>query len=317
VPRYHNKTGLSDAIGVGCAVTYATRWLGGQLPAGAVVHLPLDLEYDLGTAPITLPGHARSVRVALQRHAKRRPDYLLIGESAGHVHLMVVECKGSSGRPDTSLGQLGDAMHQLAALEFTATTGLGPSIDRHAYAARLTPSGGKVELYGVDPGDDGEPWIALGRPEDPERAIATVGRGGHVVVADAAAFAAAAMHCVDLRAAAWTGVDPADDAPVVGGSDEQFADIIGTSSIFALPNGRRVEIVTGALAEVVELARTADPAAAAERREAIARRLVQADERLASDMVVPFRRDDTGGREVSAITSTGLILALRVSGRQR
>jgi hypothetical protein len=61
------------------------------------------------------------------------------------------------------------------------------------------------------------------------------------------------------------------------------------------------------------VARTADPAAAAERREAIARRLVQADERLASDMVVPFRRDDTGGREVSAITSIGLILALRVS----
>lgn len=312
--RYHAMTGLSEAIGVGCALTEARRWLVAQPPGGHLVDIPLDLEYLLATAPISLPRAGALVRIRMAAHAKRRPDYLLVAQAAGRARLMLVECKGSSGAAEKSVAQLGSAMHQLAAIEFHSTGTPPPRVDRHAYAARLSRNGGAIELWGVDPEDDGEPWIGLS-DSWPESPVADVDRNGHVVVHDPHGFAAAAIRSLRSRALAWAGIDETVDRrgiTSIGRRQSRFGELLGARSIFQLPEGRSVEIFTGALVDLLEVA-AADPAADAEQREAISRRLGGIDERLVTSAAAPLEANENPEQVASAISNSGLVLRIEIT----
>lgn len=311
--RYHNMTGLSEAVGVGCALAHAISWLLAQSPSGTLIDIPLDLEYLLGTAPIALPPAVASAGIRMAPHAKRRPDYLLIAEAGGRARLMLVECKGSSGAPEKSVKQLGSAMHQLAAIEFHPSGASQPRIDRHAYAARLSRTGGAIELCGVHPEDDAEPWIQLS-DNWPEEPVAQADRNGHVVVHDPGGFAAVAIRGLHSRAAAWAGVDdtvPRGGIPAAR-RRSRFGELIGAASVIELPEGRRVEVFTGALVELLEVA-GADPATDAEQRQAIRRRLGEIDERLVVSAAAPLEADDNPEHVASAITGSGVVLRIEVT----
>jgi hypothetical protein len=311
--RYHNMTGLSEAIGVGCAVTYASRWLRGQVPAATTIHLPVDVEYLLGTTPIAPPGRAAQIRARPKRHASRRPDYVIVAESNLRVTLMVVECKGASTDVEKSIDQLGSAMHQLAAIRFQPPRGQPrPQVFRHAYAARLARHGGPVELYGADPDERGEPWIELTEDRS-ESDIATLAGNGHLVVHDAPALARELLRCVHERAAAWAGIDMGaepDGADELERRESRFGDLIGSTSVFRLPNRRRVTIFTGALAETLGPGR--DEQDAGEKRPSVTQRLGEIDESLFEAGVAPLDAADEPERAATVISDDGVALEIRV-----
>lgn len=235
--RFHHKTSLSEAFGVGCSLTYAHAWLTDHAGEGAVVYDPVDVEFVI-SGVITLPGAAAPVIVKPAPNAARRPDYVVVAEKNNNVRLLVVECKGNSARGLRSTHQqLATAMHQLAGVEFH-TPGLKIAWDSHAYAARLPSGTGGVKIYGVDPPAASDPWFA---PTAPARAPDTD-----------------AMDPTAALAMSWAGARDGREPSDLAHHESAIGELRGARSTFALADGGRLSVFTGVPAELLAAAGTDD-----------------------------------------------------------
>ncbi len=248
--RHHHMTALSEAFGVGCALSYAQRWLRTQVPPGTTLRLPIDFDYLVGPRPVPLPGHVKAAPVS---KANRRPDCLLVADHPSRgLRLLVVECKGTSSGRARAVGQLGSAMHQLEGIVFTHPGQPPVSIERHAYAAWVSKRGSAVELYGVDPPESGEPWVRPDLPERDKLYRLDKDEHGRVVFASPAALGGRALRFIADRMIAWAGAgDGVEEADIKSLRHEEsaFGDLVGANSSLSFPDGDMVEVFTGGLVQ--------------------------------------------------------------------
>jgi hypothetical protein len=81
----------------------------------------------------------------------RCPDFLFTASRKDEVHLLLVECKGSS-KPKYHLDQLAHALSQLGSVKFRHPLGGRPRIEhRHGFATYWPKDGGEMTVYGIDP----------------------------------------------------------------------------------------------------------------------------------------------------------------------
>jgi hypothetical protein len=314
--RYHHMTALSEAFGVGCALSYAREWLRVVAP-GATVHDPIDFDYLLGPVATSLPGAASSILAQRAANARRQPDYLIAAEqSDGSVRLLLAECKGTSGGRSKAIGQLGSAMGQLQTIVF-APSSVGPvSIDRHAYAARVTKRGGAITLYGVDPEDEGEHWFTPSTPRRGRDDAPAFERNGQELRLPAPEEVAGRVIIrLEDRLAAWAGAGDSveqGDLTDMRRVESDFGDLVGTTSTLELPDGTRVEVFTGTLVSVLQAARQAESDGLRKQRAEIRRAMTedQIDDRRAR--AARLSRDENPERTASALTEEGLALRIEV-----
>jgi len=152
--RFHHMTALSEAVGVACALGYVCEWLRQAFQPRPLVYDPVGFDYLLGTAgqpgqPVPGPAGASARKAP---NATRQPDYLVAAQdpSTQAMRVLLVECKGTSSGRGRAIEQLGSAMHQLEGVIFGGTP-TSWAVERHAYSAVVSKTGGDVEIYGVDP----------------------------------------------------------------------------------------------------------------------------------------------------------------------
>jgi hypothetical protein len=304
--RHHHMTALSEAFGVGCALSYAQRWLKTQVPPDAVLRVPIDFDYLVGPRPVPLPGR---VKVAPLGKANRRPDCLLVAHHPSRgLRLLVVECKGTSSGRARAVGQLGSAMHQLEGIVFTHSGQPPVSIERHAYAAWVSKRGSAVELYGVDPPEPGEQWV---RPEVPDRDKLhrlDSDEHGRVVFTSPAALGGRALRFIEDRMIAWAGAgDGLEEADIKSLRHEEsaFGDLVGANSSLTFPDGDMVEVFTGGIVKALNAVLDPDRDRAAATRAEIAQAIRAAESQRLNDNEDPEQ-------VASAINEDGLALRIRV-----
>jgi hypothetical protein len=316
--KHHHMTALSEALGVGCALSYAQAWFRAQVPIGATVHDPIDFDYLLGDQAAPLPGAAAVVVPQVAPNATRQPDCLIAAEWQGCFRLLVVECKGTSGPRATAIGQLGSAMHQLAGVVFGPSP-LGPvPIHRHAYATRVSKTGGAIKLYGVDPPDEeGNPWV---RPTVPlaedRREFAQRDEDGRLVLPSPEEVSGRVLRRLQDRTVAWAGAGDTVEESDLGNIDRQesdFGDLAGATSSLSLPDGHAIKVFTGALLVALEAAGDPDPEHAHERRTAISRAVRSDEGRRRQLTSTRLRADDDPERVASVLSDDGLVLRIEVT----
>ncbi len=313
--RFHHMTALSEAVGVGCALSYAQRWLGAQIPADVTVHDPIDFEYLIGANSVPLPGEAASLTPQAAANTDRRPDYLVVAErDDGYVQLLVVECKGTSSSRAVAIGQLGSAMHQLAGVVFAGSSAGPLAVHKHAYSAQIARDGAAIKLYGIDPPEEGERWV---RPSVPPRGDKE-GLGAHydeqsLVLPTPEEVSGRFLRRIEQRAFAWAGAGDGPHAFDIEGAprrNSQFGEVVGTTSSLILPTGQTVEIFTGALDEVLQAARDPDPERPRVQRTAARRGQASlASEPRSADRLEP---DEDPERVASVLNDDGLALRIEV-----
>jgi len=319
--RHHHMTALSEAIGVGCALSYAVEWLR-EASNGAIVHTPIDFDYLLGGGVPQLAGPAGQLNVAHAAHTSRHPDYLLAAEQNGQVRLLIVECKGNSAAGQSkSLDQLGSAMHQLEGVEFGGGPGTPPGVDKHAYATRMTKVGGPVEIIGIDPPDSKERWVRPVVPSrEDRRPIGEHLEGGRLLLPPVDEVGGHLLRRVEDRVVAWAGEGPIRTPDGLAASvrtDSDHGDLTGSSSRVTLADGSSLEVFTGALVEALATAQDPDPEAASARRSEMRRSIVEGDDRGALSRRDRRNRriheDEDPERVASALSEDGLALRISVS----
>lgn len=260
--RNHHMTALSEALGVGCALTSARSWLAQTCSSNVKIHDPIDFDYLIGKSPTRLQGQAYAITAATiptagKKTRSRQPDYLFAAEDQnGKVQLLVVECKGTCGSRSTSLGQLGSAMHQLEGITFNTSTVGQVAIDRHAYATNVSKAGAEVRVFGVDPPGQGERWLVPTRetktryfsPELDERT-------GSISLPSPEVVAGQALRRLPERALEWSGVRDDRDDNLKSTFESEVGDVTGTRSTVELPDGSSLSVFTGALRSVLEESR--------------------------------------------------------------
>jgi hypothetical protein len=325
--RHHHMTALSEAVGVGCALSYAMGWLRAQIPSDATVHDPIDFDYVLGAKSPPLSAAVAAAAPHAAGNASGQPDYLVGAQRPdGDVRLLVVECKGNSSSRAASIRQLGKAMHQLEGITFAGHAGAF-AFDRHAYCTRLTKSGAPVELLAVDPPARGRRWV---RPEpsasEDRLALGEWGPQGRLFLPSPEDVTGRLVQRLDDRALAWAGAGAGAEIDLrrVARLDCDFGAVAGATSSLRLPDGPTVEVFTGALVEVLEAALDPDPARARESRAAVRRAVAGAG--LAStepqepstdhsewrSTAAPLRASDDPEQVASAIGEDGLALRIEI-----
>jgi hypothetical protein len=206
-------------------------------------------------------------------------------------------------------------MGQLQSIVF-APSSVGPvAIDRHAYAARVTKSGGAITLYGVDPPDEGEHWVRPSTPSGRNDVPAFERSGQELRLPPPEEVAGRAIIRLDDRLAGWAGAGDSveeGDLAHMRRVESDFGDLVGTTSTLELPEGTRVEVFTGTLASVLEAARSRAPERLRERRAEIRRAMNadQVDDRR--PRATRLRSDENPERTASALTEEGLALRIEV-----
>lgn len=332
--KFHHMTALSEAFGVGCALSYAQAWLKAEVP-GAQIHDPVDFDYLLDPGAPAVPGQ---VTASAAPSATRQPDYLIAAERASRdVRLLIVECKGNSGSGrSVSVGQLGSAMHQLQGVSFTAASGRRFALDRHAYAARVTKTGGPIEILAADPPEEGDSWIRPEMPSrDDRRPIGERTEAGELVLPSPEEVSGRLLRRLDDRTFAWAGAgDFVSERDLAAAPREpsEFGDVAGTTSTMTMVDGQRIKIFTGALLEALEAARDPDPDRGRETRMKIGREISSRgrpdrdssaqsggtempraqDESRVRRPTSPLQPDEDPERVASAISEDGLALRIEV-----
>jgi hypothetical protein len=232
------------------------------------------------------------------------------------VRLMVVECKGSSGSKTTVVRQLGSAMHQLAGIQFAPGPRRVPIV-QHGYAARISKEGAPIDLYGVDPPDDGgDPWV---RPAIPARRdmqdLRELDRGGGLSLPSAESVSGRALRRLEDRTLAWAGAgDSADDVDIrrLVRRESELGDVVGASSVLTLPDGDTVEVFTGVHGGVLEAAKDGDVDRSHAERFKLATGLEGSEGQRRRVRTVTFDADEDPERVASAIDDDGLVLQIKV-----
>jgi hypothetical protein len=318
--RYHHMTALSEAFGVGCALSCAQDWLSSQIPGSAVVRPAIDFDYLLGPGALPLPSSAAAVSVKTAPNATRQPDYLVLAEDqkSKRVRLMIVECKGTSGGQDKAMEQLGSAMHQLASIEFANASQVRVPVPRHAYAADVSKTGGAINIYGVDPPEDeGDPWV---RPVIPARREMPDLRGpdknGKLLLPSVEEIGGRVVRRLEDKAVAWAGAgDSVEDIDIksLSHQESEFGDIAGASSSIALPDGGTIRIFTGTLVKTLEAAKDVDPEHAQARRTEIRRALRSGDTEPQRTRPITIGKNQNPEHVASVIDDDGLALHIEVT----
>lgn len=313
--KHHHMTALSEAIGVGCALTYAKSWLGNQVGGTAQIHAPIDFDYLIGDNARPAPGAPGATNTLAPgpvavRGSTRKPDYLITAEQPnGLMRLMIVECKGNSGGRSRAIGQLGSAMHQLAAIDFHTPGTTPTAVDRHAYATYISKTGGSVRVFGVDPPEEGKSWV---EPTSARRSdVQHLEResDGSLRLPSLEDVAGRALLRISERSIAWAGADESTDAALRTTIESDAGDLTGTRSTLALPGGQKIRVFTGALKSVVRNAREVV-------RDGTSRHGYDRPNRQTSSALPnrwsPTRRDDDTERIASALSDDGLALEIEV-----
>jgi hypothetical protein len=317
--RFHHMTALSEAVGVGCALSYAKHWLRAEIRQPVIIHDAIDLDYLLGSGAQSLPGSAASIPLQLAPNATRQPDYVIVAEDQRQaVRLMVVECKGTSGSRATAVRQLGSAMQQLAGIQFGPGSHGHVPVIQHAYAARMSKQGAAIDLYGVDPPDDeGDPWI---RPAIPARqqmgALRALDRTTRLPLPSVEAIGGRALRRLEDKTVAWVGAgDGADGVDIrrLTHRESSFGDVVGAASTLSLPDGYTVEIFTGALAGVLEAVKDGDMDRSHAERIKLAAGLGGREGKRLRVRTVAFDANEDPERVASAIDDDGLVLRIKIT----
>ena len=316
--KHHHMTALSEAIGVGCALTYAKSWLGNQVSAADEIHAPIDFDYLIGPDANPAPGahgftHTLAPEPVAVRGATRRPDYLIAAEQpSGMMRLMIVECKGNSGGRSRAIGQLGSAMHQLAAIEFHAPGTAPTAVDRHAYATYMSKTGASVRVFGVDPPEKGKSWVEPRSAKRSDLKPFERESDGSLRLPSPEEVAGRALLKISERSLAWAGADESIDEDLRTTIESDAGDLTGTRSTLELPGGQTVRVFTGALKSVVRDAREVV-------RDGTTRHRHDRPNRRTSSALPsswsPIRRDDDTERIASALSEDGLALEIEVGPR--
>jgi hypothetical protein len=320
--RHHHMTALSEAFGIGWALSYARSWLAAQAPAGAVIRNPIDLDYVLLGAPVT--GHVAAPMVHQAANASRHPDFLIAAEHSNTIRLLLVECKGNSGGGSSkSIGQLGSAMHQLEGIHFENAAGEPVAVDKHAYASRMTKAGGALEILGVDPVPEGRRWVRPDRVQsDSPRPIEAQAEAPRRMSAEKTA--GRLLRRLDDAIQTWSGLEgigTETNLQQLKRRESDFGDIAGTASTLELPNGTRVEVFTGAVVDALEASREGDFERAEARRAGLRNELrgaprpqwdaevVTEESQLAA---APLKAAEDPERASSVVTEDGSVLSIEV-----
>ena len=317
--RYHHMTALSEAFGVGCALSCAKHWLSSQIPGSAAVRPPIDFDYLLGPGAGSLPSRATAVSVKTAPNATRQPDYLVLAEDKNKtVRLLVVECKGTSVSKAKAMEQLGSAMHQLASIEFANASQVRVPVPLHAYAAHVSKTGAEIDIYGIDPPEDeGDPWIypiIPTRREMPD--LRRPDKNGRLILPSVEEISGRVLRCLEDKAIAWAGAgDSVEDVDInsLRRQESEFGDIAGASSSIELPDGGTVSIFTGALVKTLEAAKDVDPEHAHARRTEIRRALQSGDKESWQTRPITIGTNQDPERVASVIDDDGLALRIEVT----
>jgi hypothetical protein len=311
--KHHHMTALSEAVGVGCSLSYAQRWLAVQLPSDVIVHDPIDFDYLIGVGSVPLPGKAAGLTPQAAPNTRRKPDYLIVAErDDGFVQLLVVECKGTSSGRSTAIGQLGSAMHQLAGVTFAGSAAGPIAIHRHAYAALMTKGGGAVKLFGIDPPEDGDPWV---RPSpstrDEGQPLEARRDEGSLMLPTPEVVSGRYLRRLEDRAFAWAGASAGElDLEAAPRRDSRFGALIGATSSLILPGRRTIKIFTGALVSLLQAAQESDPDKAQQHRLEVRRKL---DDGRPLESEGRRLADEDPARVASVINDDGLALRIEVT----
>lgn len=316
--HYHHMTALSEAFGVGCALSFAHHWL--RSATGAHVHIPVDFDYLLGSeAPLPLPRAVASVQVQANPNTKRRPDYLIVAEQRNvGVRLLVVECKGTSGGRTTAIGQLGSAMHQLEGVIFGPSSAGSVAIPRHAYAACVSKITAAIDLYGVDPPENAQDtWLKPVLPaRDEKPGLPGSDKEGRLLLPSPEMVSGHALRRVEDRTIAWAGAgDGVEDANIrhLRHEESNFGDLAGTTSSLRFPDGTTIEVFTGALVKALEASTDSDHERAQATREAIYSAVEGKGPELQSAPSVKLQGDSDSEHVASVINEDGLVLHIKMT----
>jgi hypothetical protein len=317
--RYHHMTTLSEAFGVGCALSYSQNWLSSQIPASATVHPPIDFDYLLGPGAAPLPGPAPALHAKAAPNATRQPDYVIAAEAEdGTVRLLVVECKGNSKGRTKAIAQLGSAMHQLASVEFADGPHGAVPVLRHAYAAFVSKKGAAIEIWGVDPPEgEGSPWVTPAIP--PRGSLADVPSshaGGALLLPNVEEVSGRVVRRLADRAVAWAGAgDDTEGLDIrrLKHHESELGIVAGATSSLELPDGQTIEIFTGALVETLRALKSGDIERARAQRLEVKRALQGDEGEPRRKRPVEFHGDEDPERVASVMDDGGLALHIKVT----
>ena len=139
--HYHHRTLMSEELGVGLACWVCGELLATQYQGANLLRVDAESALTPGTGPIIVPGSG-TVNVS---SVLKRPDFFWVAYEKGKIlDVVVLECKGTHAARHVPK-QLGDAMHQVAAV---TTSGSG-TLTLQAFGSHLNDE--RIELYGVDP----------------------------------------------------------------------------------------------------------------------------------------------------------------------
>lgn len=164
---HHHKVAQSEQIGIGLALVVARTALQRRHP---------DFVFQVVDADVALnAGYIEDVpeKVESAPETKKRPDYFLIGRRRGNgrarLHIAVLECKGTHGRPSDVVKQLGDACLQVrtVAIGRRRMYGLmvGSLLSRNGITSYILDPPGEDELW--DGTDEEFDSLLADEPDEP------------------------------------------------------------------------------------------------------------------------------------------------------
>lgn len=316
--RFHHMTALSEAVGVACALSYACEWLRQASQGQPLVYDPVDFDYLLGITG--QPGQPVPGPVGATAHkapnATRQPDYLVAAQdtTTQAMRLLLVECKGNSSGHGRAINQLGSAMHQLQGVIFGGTaTSWG--VERHAYSAVISKTGGDVVLYGVDPPEEGERWIPPRREHHAE-VPARRDSAGDLVVDDPPAMAGRTLARLEARSLAWAGFAAETEHRRVHEAPSRpspYGDIVGTTSTLRMPTGESVTVFTGAVRDMLTAALAQDPEQSVELSTKARRQVAGAEHPAAARTARRLDPNEDQERVASSVSDDGLVLQVALN----
>lgn len=124
---FHQKTLLSDEIGVGMAALVMDKYFNGYNP----------VDIDVALKQSSIPG--------MSKIGEASPDYIF--QNKLNNSYMVVECKGTRSGYNTVLNQLKRGTEQVRSLQFTSTT-----VPSYVIATEMSSS--RTNVYVIDPPDE-------------------------------------------------------------------------------------------------------------------------------------------------------------------
>jgi hypothetical protein len=212
---------LSEEIGVGLACWTCSQLLGTRWPGAGLRRVDAEAALTSGAGPIALPGGAG---ITVTSDGKR-PDYFWIAYDARRatvLEVVVLECKGTHDSRHV-YKQLGDAMHQVAAV----TVAGGGVLTLQAFGAHL--SNKRIQLYGVDPeGDDALAGAVAPRTtRTPDEPVVRELEDDTFEISQPAAFRRRLLDIAAAQLLCWAGLADVAQARLVGNLEPLQIDLYG------------------------------------------------------------------------------------------